>query len=397
MMQCFQARLLSWVFVVLSCWGMVSCGGGDNTLSVEDGSVDNEAVDNALRADPDDGFAMLYEPQSIAFPADHLPHPDYRTEWWYITGNLDTEDGRRFGFQVTWFRQGMTRRGSVDDVVDATSSPWAAHDAWMVHVGLSDVTNKRFYQTHRFARGAAGLAGAEQADGTTEIFLDGWELDLTESSNDAEATLRIAVETDETQLRLNGKRLGPTILRGDNGLSQKSSTPGNASMYYVWPRIEVAGALRINGEQVTVSGEAWMDREWGSSLLDKHQAGWDWFALHLNNGSNLMVYSLRRKDGGIDPYAVAHLTDQAGGSQRWQPNEWSLTPLTFWESPVTGSSWPISWRLQIPSAAIDVEVTALFPNQEHHGAFAYWEGTVNVIETKTQENVGRGYLEMTGY
>ena len=306
-----------------------------NQIAVATGATpSNEAVDNALRADPDDGFAMVHTPQPLSFPTDHMPHPDYRTEWWYITGNLHAEDGRHFGFQVTWFRQGMS-------LEHADASTWAARDAWMGHVGLSDVKNETFHQAHRFSRGAAGLAGAKQDGATTEVWLDRWQLDLSE--DDSEATMRIAVDTDHTELRLTGTRLGPTVLRGDQGLSQKSSTPGNASMYYVWPRIAVSGTVQVEGDTIPVSGLAWMDREWGSSLLDEDQAGWDWFALHLDDGSDLMVYSLRRKDGGIDPYAVAHLTSQDGLSQRWSPSDWSLTPLDHWTSPVTGSTWPISW------------------------------------------------------
>jgi predicted secreted hydrolase len=371
------------------------------------GTPSNDAVDNALRADPDDGFAMLYEPQPLQFPEDHLPHPDYRTEWWYMTGNLDAADGRRFGFQVTWFRQGMTRvdhkdhttshRTASHSTASHSTSRWVAHDAWMGHVGVSDVSRETFHQAHRFARGAVGLAGATQNGNTTEIFLDRWQLDMTENPEKNQAQLRLAVDTEATQLRLTGTRNGPTILRGNQGHSQKSATPGNASMYYVWPRIEMAGTLLIEGEEVAVTGQAWLDREWGSSLLDEEQAGWDWFALHLDDGSDLMVYSLRRKDGGIDPYAVAHRTSAAGLNERWQPTDWSLTPLKYWTSPVTGSTWPISWRLEIPTASFDATVTAVFPNQEHHGAFAYWEGTVDVIGTQSGTPLGRGYLEMTGH
>ena len=381
----------SLLVVVLALF--VACSSPE--VSEVEAAASNQAVDNALRADPADGFAMLYEPQAIAFPDDHMPHGDYRTEWWYITGNLDAADGRRFGFQATWFRQGMTRADGQTRT--AAASPWIAHDAWMGHVGVSDVSKQQFHQAHRFARGAAGLAGATQEGLATQVFLNQWELDLSEDPASNDASLRIAVDTDDTQLHLSGTRLGPTILRGDKGLSQKSATAGNASMYYVWPRIAVSGTLLIEGETVEVSGEAWMDREWGSSLLDEAQAGWDWFALHLKDGSNLMVYSLRRKDGGIDPYAVAHRTDAEGNSQRWQPDEWSLTPLQHWTSPVTGSKWPISWRLQIPGINFDAAVTALFPNQEHHGAFGYWEGTVDVINHQDRTNIGRGYLEMTGY
>ena len=188
----------------------------------------NDAVDNALRADPDDGFAMLYEPQPLRFPADHMPHPDYRTEWWYMTGNLDADDGRRFGFQVTWFRQGMTRMQLTEhnDEKTAQSPPavsaWAAHDAWMGHVGVSDVSQETFHQAHRFARGAVGLAGASQNGDTTEIFLDRWQLDITEESGGHNGTLRLAVDTEATQLQLTGTRLGPTVLRGNQGHSQKA-------------------------------------------------------------------------------------------------------------------------------------------------------------------------------
>ena len=376
----------------------------DQTTDAKSSATDEDgsAIRNALRADPEDGFAKATAIPQLEFPRDHQAHPDYRTEWWYLTGNVvGTETKNRYGFQVTWFRQGLTHQpheavaalSSVQDE-DGDVGPWTSHVAWMAHIGLSDPQQKRFHQAHQLSRGGiAGAAGCERGDDVTTVFLDRWQLEIFDDDQ-----ITISVDTADSVLRLYGDNTHGTVLRGDQGLSQKSASVGNASIYYAWPRIEVSGVVSVDGGETfeEVRGLAWFDREWGSTLLDDEQSGWDWFALHFDSGHDLMVYSLRRKDGQIDPFARAHMTSGPGQStdRRWSPEEWSLTTLETWRSPHTGTTWPIAWRLSLQGEE-PIEVRAVMPDQEHHGDFSYWEGAVDVL--RGGNVIGTGYVELTGY
>lgn len=328
------------------------------------------------------GYARADKPRSFAFPRDHGPHPGFRNEWWYFTGNLQAADGRRFGYQLTFFSAALTPRPA------RRSSAWGANEVIMAHFAVTDVQGKRFRFAERFSRAALGLAGA---GGTPlEVRLEDWSLRETQARpwrvKLSAADAGMAIDLDLVSLK-------PEVLNGEAGLSRKSPTQGNASYYYSIPRLATSGVVVVGGESFPVSGLSWLDREWSTSALDQDQQGWDWFALHLDDGRDIMYYQLRRKDGSRDPFSGGTLIGADGRSRHLKPEEVQLDPLGVWKSPTSGASYPSAWRMRIPSQGVDVEVTPRLPDQELVTGFRYWEGAVTVRGSVG----GSGYLEMTGY
>ena len=330
-----------------------------------------------------EGFARATEVRPFRFPRDHGPHPDYRNEWWYITGNLQADDGRRFGFQVTFFRIAVQPE-SID-----SPSAWRTNQIWMGHAALTDVANEKHLAYERFARQAVGLAGAAVAP--FRVWLEDWSI----QADQAHETWQLKLPTDGFDLELEMLSASPIILQGDEGLSQKSSEPGNASYYYSIPRLRAAGWLTMNGESLALKGLAWLDREWSTSALSSEQVGWDWFSLQLQDGRNLMYYQLRRKDGAADPHSSGSLSDAKGLRRRLNPDHVNLTPLTHWRFGDKG--YPLEWRLQLQGEPYPWRVRALVADQEMRLSVHYWEGAVEVTEEVTGKALGRGYLEMAGY
>jgi len=244
------------------------------------------------------GFARALEPREFAFPADHGPHPDFRNEWWYLTGNLETATGRRFGYQVTFFRIALAPE---DPAAQPRRSGWATRQVWMAHVALSDAANRRHREHERFARGAAGLAGAQASP--FRVWLEDWQLQARGEGKDGVWELQIETANFGLELALDPEK--PIVLQGDAGLSRKSAEPGNASFYYSIPRLTTAGNIRVGNEELAVTGLSWLDREWSTSALTAQQSGWDWFALQLDDGRDLMYYQMRRTDGRSTPTAPA--------------------------------------------------------------------------------------------
>jgi len=322
----------------------------------------------------------------LAFPRDHAAHPDYRSEWWYFTGNLESPDGRRFGFQFTIFRF------ALGGATVERASRWATRQVWMGHLAVTDVAGRRFFRTERFARGGP----MELAGSIAEPFRT-WIGDWRMASPDTHfLPLDLSAEADDFGLAL---RLLPgrgPVLQGDEGFSRKGPGPGNASYYYSYPRLPVSGELTIAGEAVPVTGDAWLDREWGTSALGPDVRGWDWFALQLDDGSELMYYRLRRDDGSTDRLSAGTLT--APTPQVVDATDVALTPGRIWTSPATGARYPVSWEIAIPSEDLHLGVEAVFDAQEMDLSVDYWEGAIRVSGTRGGAPVaGRGYLEMTGY
>jgi len=341
------------------------------------------SVAEQLGGQPAEGFARADAPREFVFPDDHGPHPEYRNEWWYFTGNLDGADGRRFGFQATFFRIGLAARPAV------RTSPWATSEAWMAHLALSDAGSGTHRAAERFARGAMGLAGA-----TTQplrVWLEDWQL----SSPDDGVTWKLAAGAADFGLDLTLRADRPVVLQGDQGLSQKSTEPGNASYYYSVPRLAATGKVTVEGAHHEVSGLAWLDREWSTSALGADQAGWDWFALQLADGSDLMHYRLRRKDGSVDPLSRGSLVDGKGRRVELGA-DLALQPRRHWQAP-DGRRFPVEWELTLPGEPRPLRVVAVFDDQYMALAVHYWEGMVDVRDAATGAVLGRGYLEMTGY
>lgn len=345
------------------------------------------SVAGALRAAEDRGHAKALAPREFRFPADHGPHPEFRTEWWYYTGNLATREGRRFGFQLTFFRSALAPD------MPARRSAWAARQVYLAHFTVTDVAGERFLSFERWSRGAAGLAGSQGEP--FRVWVQDWS---TEAVGGQAPPMRLRAAEGGVALDLVLRQGKPPVLQGERGLSRKSDEPGNASYYYSLTRMPAAGAIRLGGESFAVTGEAWMDREWSTSALGADQVGWDWFALQLADGSELMLYQLRRRDGTADPASRGTVIGPAGASRSLAPGDFALEVLDRWESPDSGAVYPSRWRLRIPSEELELTVAPLLADQELDVSFRYWEGAVEMEGRRRGRPVqGRGYVEMTGY
>ena len=336
------------------------------------------------------GYARADVPREFVFPADHGPHPAFKAEWWYVTGTLAATDGtdRRFGVQFTVFRSAL----SPDTAAVERTSSWATDQLYMAHVGIGDVDGGRFFSSERFARGAAGLAGA--AAEPAAAFVGPVRLDQAGPLGaGGAAPLRVRGEAEGAAYDLTARPLKPVVLQGDRGLSQKGVGPGNASYYYAQTRMATTGTVTLpGGEAVPVEGLTWLDREWSTSALGDGQVGWDWFALHLDDGRDLMLYQLRRADGSEDPLSEGSLVASSGTKTRLDARDFALEPLDIWASPL-GGDYPVRWRVRVPTEGIDLVVSTPLRASELDATVRYWEGTVDVSGSAS----GTGFLEMTGY
>lgn len=343
----------------------------------------------ALGGGDDAGFLRATTPRPFAFPADHGAHDGFRTEWWYVTGNLFAADGRAFGVQLTFFRNALVAGGA------ASPSRWRSHHVWMAHFALSDERRGTFRFSERFAREAVGLAGVTAAP--FRVALEDWSLASMSPSGSDFSPLALAARNGDFAAELTLETGKPPVLQGERGLSQKGPEPGNASYYYSLTRLATRGTVTVAGETVPVTGEAWLDREWSTSALGAELAGWDWFALQLDDGRELMFYRLRRKDGASDPWSRGSLVAADGSARSLQPAEVRLTPLSTWPSP-TGAIYPAKWRIEVPGEALDLELAPRVANQELAVTVRYWEGAVKIAGSSHGRPIGgHGFVEMTGY
>ncbi len=333
------------------------------------------------------GFARAAAPRTFRFPDDHGPHPEFRHEWWYFTGNLRAPGDRRFGYQLTFFRFALS------PAPPDRESRWATNQAYMAHFAVTDVEGRRFRHFERTGRGALGLAGATGRP--FRVWLDGWSAQGGKAST---LPIRLRAREGNVSVDLLLEPARPVVLQGDRGLSRKGASPGNASYYYSMTRLSTRGTLRLEEETFSVEGNSWLDREWGTGSLEKGQAGWDWFALQLSDGRDLMFYRLRREDGGTDPFSAGSLVLPDGSSRLLSPGDVRIETLESWKSPISGARYPSRWRLLVPSERLELEVVPRVADQELRTTVRYWEGAVGVRGTSPGGQVtGDGYVELTGY
>lgn len=333
------------------------------------------------------GFARATAPRAFVFPQDHGPHQEFATEWWYYTGNLDTAGGRHFGFQLTFFRFGLA------PAAPARASDWGTSNIYMAHFALSDVGGNQFFAFDRFSRSAAGLAGAQAEP--FRVWLEDWSAEGLASAA-LPMHLRAAQGAAAIDLTLDGGKA--VVLQGDRGLSQKSDEVGNASYYYSLTRMPTRGSITINGQRFEVTGQSWMDREWSTSSLGKNVAGWDWFALQLSDGRDLMYYQLRDKNGGATPSSSGTVVAADGSTIPIRRDDMTLDVLSTWKSPRSGGTYPAKWRVQVPSTNLDLTITPYLAEQELPLTTVYWEGAVRIEGTANGQPIsGNGYVELTGY
>lgn len=314
------------------------------------------------------------------FPRDYFDHPAYETEWWYATGNVRDAAGHRFGFELTFFRQGVSR--------DANPSAWYVHDLYMAHFALSDVTGGHYYHTERLNRSGPGIAGI---DASRELIWNGnWQLHVDPRAQQ----VRALTEDYGIDLTLTPEK--PADIQGQNGVSQKAAGAGHASHYYSLTRLVTSGTIRVQGRVYQVQGASWMDHEFFTGGLAPGEAGWDWVGLQFENNTELMLYRMRHTDGTLDPFSSGSYVDAAGHATFLSSRDFSMTPAgDTWTSPQTHAHYPLRWHVQIPKLHLEFDISTPLPDQELISRFgpSYWEGAIDVSGGLR----GVGYLEMTGY
>ncbi|MCI0546239.1 MAG: carotenoid 1,2-hydratase [Candidatus Rokubacteria bacterium] len=378
------ALVLASALVALAGWWLVGAGRGRPPIRAE------LAVSEALSGGDTSGFARATAPRPFVFPHDHGPHPEFRTEWWYYTGNLRAADGRHLGFQLTFFR---TALAPPADAALSRGSAWAATQMYLAHLAVTDTRGGRFRAYSRMSREALGLAGAQAEP--FRVWLDGWSV---EGEGPTGLPMRLRATGPDVAINLALTSDKPAVLHGERGLSRKGPEPGNASFYYSLTRMPARGAVTIGGERLDVSGLAWMDREWSTSALGADLAGWDWFALQLGDGRELMFYQLRRKDGGVDARSAGTLVDAAGHAEPLAHDAVTVEVIDTWTSPSSGVRYPGRWRLTWRAGALALEVVPRLADQELRVGPRYWEGAVEIRGTDRGRPVtGEGYVELVGY
>ena len=357
----------------------LTAGDGDTTLQA------SVSVADAMNSDTT-GYRRATEIRDFTFPADYGPHPGFKNEWWYLTGNLNGPDGRPFGYELTIFRFALAPPS--DTTAPRSASDWRTDQFYMAHFAVTDSAGQAFYADERFGRGGAGLAGAQTTP--LRVWLEDWSI---ESVGADPFPLRLRAQQDGAAIDLTVRPEKPRVLQGDRGLSQKGPGVGNASYYYAYTRLATEGTVVSGTDTTQVSGQSWMDREWSTSALGPDQEGWDWFALQLDDGRDLMYYQLRNTDGSASSFSEGTIVGPDGSTTKIGQENVTLEVLDTWTSPDGTHTYPVEWRLQVPPADVDVRVTALMQNQEMDVSVRYWEGAVRV----TGSDTGRGYVELTGY
>ena len=319
------------------------------------------------------------------FPRDHFNHPAYQTEWWYYTGNLRAKDGHRFGFELTFFRQGISQ--------EASPSPWSIHDVYMAHLALSDVSGGRYYASERLNRAGPGVAGVDAPSG--KVWNGNWLAKISANEHDLHGI------GGNFALNLKVVPRKEPVIQGQNGVSQKAEGVGNASHYISFTRMTTAGTLELNGTRYNVDGDTWMDHEFFSDSANGDEVGWDWLSVQLDDNTELMLYRLRHKDGSVDPYSSGTYIDGQGRALHLALRDFTMTTAgATWRSEQTRATYPIAWSVTIPQLKLQIDISTPLRSQEFVSRFgpSYWEGAIDVSGHREDKAIrGTGYLEMTGY
>lgn len=349
------------------------------------------SINDFLYNQEGNGFKKAFNPVPFQFPRDHGAHPKFKNEWWYITGNVEDASGRRFGFQFTLFRNAI----SAEHITSA--SRWATNQIYLAHVALTDVQRKRYYSDERFSRGALELAGVNHKP--FKAWLEDWQIVSELQAGCASCfQLKLAVANDEFSLELNLSNTKPLVLHGDAGLSQKSETPGNASYYYSYTRLQTRGRIHVNDSVYIVHGHSWLDHEWSTSSLQDDQVGWDWFSVQLSDHTELMLFQLRHAQDPKKNFLYGTHVDSDGQATRLNGSGFSIESTAKWTSPVSGVVYPAGWNILIQNHGLKLRLAPLISAQELSASFRYWEGAVKVQGSRHEQPLqGYGYVELTGY
>jgi predicted secreted hydrolase len=333
-------------------------------------------------------FRLALPGWKFVFPRDHAAHPEFKTEWWYYTGHLTSDQGEPFSYQLTFFRVGVRRPDPE------ARSAWSLNTLYFAHLALTDINGIKFTFYEKAGRGALGMSGA--ASDHYQVWIDDWQASLEGEVHHLQAA------ADKVALDLHLTPEKPPVIHGEDGISQKAAGLGNASHYYSLTRLGTAGKLTYQDRTFHVQGISWMDHEFSSSQLAPYQAGWDWFSLQLDDGHDLMIYVLRHQDGSPDPFSSGTLVDPEGKSRHLLLADFAIQPLASWKSPRSGIVYPAAWKISLPQDGYNLELHPTIPNQElvtsQSTQITYWEGSVRISGTRNGQPVhGRGYVELTGY
>lgn len=396
-MQVFQLNLLFSILlaVLLSSCTTATIPPTEVLLPAATATVPTVAIQGRLTASAptvistkESGFTVANGSRPLTFPADFGAHSNFRTEWWYYTGNLQTAEGRHFGFELTIFRVGLVSPTTPLP----NDSKWSSRDLYFAHFALSDISSNHFYAFQRYSRRGPGLAGAE-AD-PYHVWLEDWNITQRGTS-----LYQLQAEQEQIALDLTLTDEMGVVLQGENGYSRKGKNPSNASFYYSQPRLQADGFVKINGAQYPVSGLAWNDHEFSSGALDENQIGWDWFSLQFDDGSALMLFQLRERDGGLSESTSGTFITADKTPQSLHKPDFEISVLDHWTSPHTKGVYPSSWKVYMPTWNCSLDVKPWINDQEiNFPPITYWEGAVH-FEGSCQDVPmhGNGYVELTGY
>lgn len=370
--------LLPWLFLSISI-SLSACSESEEPKPTD--SVSERLTGST------EGYQSANQPIEFQFPKDHASHPSFKQEWWYFTGQLITAEKRRFGFQFTIFREAISPQRAQ------STSNWSTNQLYLAHAALSDIENKRYLFDERFSRDALDLAGAQ--DSPFKVWLENWRVEEM-TVDDKMFQVKLSADTENFSLDIDLKNTKPPVYHGKDGLSYKSHSGNSASYYYSYSHLDTHGKVIVDRQTFEVSGSAWFDHEWSTSALEPDQAGWDWFSLQLSNHQELMLFRLRHKENPQGDFYSGTFINEDGSSRTLGPKDFKLEATRFWKSPKSGSTYPIAWRINIPSLGMELTVNTRMENQEFDSSFRYWEGAVS-IQDENSTITGQGYLEMTGY
>ncbi|MFN2237866.1 MAG: lipocalin-like domain-containing protein [Thermoanaerobaculia bacterium] len=339
--------------------------------------------------EPAASFRQAVPGWEFSFPRDHGSHDEFQTEWWYFTGHLIGPAGRRFGYELTFFRVGVNPAGG------GMASAWELENLALAHFAVTDIARRDFRFYEKVNRVSPFTAGA--ARGNLDVFNESWS---ARAAPDGSWRIRAAGGKDGLDLVLRSRK--PPAIHGTDGVSVKGKEAGAASHYYSMTRLEAEGKLVVDGESFDVAGESWMDHEFSTSILDETQSGWDWFSLQLENGTELMLYQIRTNAGGVDPASSGSFIDTAGKVLHLRDSDFTIRPMGSWKSPESGGVYPMGWRIEVPGLGLSLTVREEMKAQElvtsASTGITYWEGAVQVRgRSRGAEVRGAGYVELTGY
>lgn len=342
-----------------------------------------------------DDFLQVTGPCRLAFPGDHGPHPGFRTEWWYYTGNLTGADQRRYGFQLTFFRSRL-KPPSARRQWPTPASPWRTDQVYLAHAAVTDVSAGRHLQAEKMARPVRSMAGAEKNGPKWKIHIGTWQTSIAQDMHQLNA------HTESFTFSLDLAPIKPVVLHGSRGYSQKGHAPEQASCYYSFTRLKAQGTLSIENRRHEVTGTAWMDHEFSTAALQPGISGWDWFSLQLSDQTEIMVYLLRQADGSLNTASSGTYVQPSGKTLHLHADDFHIAPLDYWTSPHSGARYPVQWDVSVPRLQCRLTVKANLTDQEMRTPrstnVTYWEGSVHISGTKSGKAIeGQGYVELTGY